>query len=78
MSFVLCTDIEMLSIKKRTKSRVKKNIFYFEIIIKPNVDIVGITVSVLKNNEFETIFTSNDITNIQDRNGKGFGSREIS
>ena len=30
----------------------------------------------MEKHEFETIFTSNDVMNIQDRIGKGFGSRE--
>ena len=76
MRFVLCTYIEMLPIKKdRTKLQVNKNIFNFELSIKPNVDIYGIVVSMWEKHEFETIFTSNDVMNIQDGIDKGFGSR---
>ena len=61
-----------------TKVQAKKNIFYFELSSKQNVDIEGITVSMQKKHQFETIFTSNDVMNIQYGIGKVFGSRERS
>ena len=54
--FVVCKDIEMLSIQMKedmTKLQVNKNIFYFELSIKPNVVIDGITVSMWKNMSFK-------------------------
>ena len=62
--------------RKYDKSKSEKNIFYFEPSSKPNVDIIGITVSMWKIHSFGTIFTSNDIMKIQDDIGNGFGSRE--
>ena len=54
MICVLCKEIEMLSIIiKMTKLQVNKNIFYFELSIKPNVVIDGITVSMWKNMSFK-------------------------
>ena len=55
---------------------MSKNIFYFEIISKPNIVILGITVSMWEKHYFETIFTSNDIMNIQGVIGKVFGPIE--
>ena len=52
------------------KVQVKNNIFYFELSSKPDVDILGISVSMWKNHGFETIFTSNFVINIQDVIGK--------
>ena len=57
-----------------TKVKMTKNIFYFELNSKPNVDILGITVFLSKQHNFETIFTSNDVMNIKFSIGKGFGS----
>ena len=57
-----------------TKVNVNQNMFYFELSSKPNVDIYGITVSIYKKREFETIFTSNYVMNIQYEIGEGFGS----
>ena len=77
----MCIDTEMLSIQDKediTKVQVNKNIFYFGLISTPNVDIIGITVSMCKYHDFENIFTSNDIMNIQDAIRKVFGSRKIS
>ena len=74
--FIMCTDIETLSIQRKgymTKVQVK-NIFYPELSIKPNVGILGIKVSMWKQYDFGTIFTSNDVMNIQYSVGKGFGS----
>ena len=69
--------MEMFSIqnKEDMKKLQVKNIFYFELSIKPNVDILGITVSMWKQYDFDTIFISNDVLNIQDGIGKVFGSR---
>ena len=50
--------------------------FYFELITKPNVEIIGITVYMWKRYDFEIIYTSNDVMNIQDAIGKVFGYRE--
>ena len=58
-----------------TKIKVNNNIFYFELSIQPNVDIKGITVSMWKWHNFETIFTYIDVMNIQDSIGKFFGSQ---
>ena len=58
-----------------TKVQVDKNIFYFELSSKPNVHIIGTTVSMWKPHNFETMFSSNDVMNIQDAIGKVFGSR---
>ena len=54
------TDTKMLPIKQKedmTKVQVKQDIFYFELSSKPNVDILGITFSMQKQHDFETIFT---------------------
>ena len=55
----------MLQTQKMTKVQVNKNIFYFELSSKPIFDILSITVSMWGKYKFETIFTSNDIMNIQ-------------
>ena len=44
--------------------QVNKNVFYFELISKPNVYILDITVSMCKQHDFENVFTSNYVTNI--------------
>ena len=76
MRFIFCTYIEMFPInKKNKKGKVNKNILHFQISSKPNVDILGIAVSMWGKHEFETILISNDVMNIQDGIGKGFGSR---
>ena len=67
----MSTEIEMLSITVQ----VNKNILYFELSSKLNVDIDSIILSIWKKHDFETIFTSNYFTNIQDGIGKEFGSR---
>ena len=75
---VLCADIHMMSIQSKsylTKVKLNKNIFYFGIISKPNVGILGIAISIWKHNDFETIFTYNDVMNIQYVIGKIFGYR---
>ena len=59
-----------------TKLRVNNNIFYYELSIKTNVDILGITVSMWRREKIETIFTSNYVLNIQYTIGNLFGSRE--
>ena len=56
------------------KLQVNKNMFYFELSSKPNVDILGIIVSMWKQLYFETIFNSNDVMNIQFSVVKIFGS----
>ena len=60
-----------------TKLLVNNNIYYREVSSKPNVEIIGITLSMRKQHIFETIFTSDDFLNIQDSIVKGFNSREI-
>ena len=60
------------------KVQADQNIFYFDIGFKPNSDIIGITVSMQKHHDFEIIFNSNNVMNIQDVIGKRFGSRENS
>ena len=54
MRCILCTYIEMTPIKKGSidKSTSTKNIFYFELSSKNNVDIDGVTVSMWENHEF--------------------------
>ena len=52
MRFILCTDIEILSIQKQIKMKklqVNKNIFYFELSSKPNFGIVDIAVYMWEN-----------------------------
>ena len=61
--------------KEENMTKVQVIFFYFELSFKPNVDIVGINVSILKRNDFENIFTFNDVINIQYSVGKGFISR---
>ena len=58
------------------KIKLKNNIYYYEVSIKPYVDTVGITVYMWKQHRFETILTSDDVLNIQDSIGKGFVSTE--
>ena len=45
---------------------MNKSIFHFELSNKPYVGILGITVSMWTLHDFETIFTYNDVMNIQD------------
>ena len=59
-----------------TNVQVKKWMFYCKLSIKNNIDIIGIIVSIWKRHKFETIFTYNDVLNIQDTIGKRFGSRK--
>ena len=59
-----------------TKVQVKNDIFYYELSRKSNVYIIGITLSMWKQHNFETIFTSNDVLNIQDEIEKGFWYQE--
>ena len=54
---------------------MNRNISYFELGNKPNVDVVGIAVSMWEKYEFETIFSSNDVMNIQYGIFKGFRHR---
>ena len=56
---------------------MKIYIFFFELSSKPYVGMMGLTVSMCKLHEFETIFTSNDVVNNQYSIGIIFGSREI-
>ena len=62
----------MLSIIKNDNITSEHNSFYFELSIKQNVDIYGITVYMQKN-EFEIIFIYNYDKNIQYVIGKVFG-----
>ena len=62
--------------KKYEKVQVNKNIFYFGFISKPNDGIIVITLSLWKCHDFETILNSNDVMNIQDKIGNGFGYQE--
>ena len=55
---------------------MNKDIFYFKPIIESIFDMLGITVSIWKKNDFESIFTSNDVMNIQYGIREGFGDRE--
>ena len=55
---------------------MNKNIFYFGFISKPNDGIIVITLSLWKCHDFETILNSNDVMNIQDKIGNGFGYQE--
>ena len=66
MRFVLCTDIEIFSIKKKlsTLNLVVKQFFVYMVLQY-----------LCENHEFETIFTHNDVTNIQFGIDKEFGSR---
>ena len=58
------------------KVQVNNNIYHYEVIIKPNVYIVGITVYIWKQHSFETIFSYDDVINIQYSVGNGFSYRE--
>ena len=60
-----------------TKLQVNNNIYYYEVSSKPNVDSIGITLSMRKKHNLKTIFTSYDVLNIQDAIAKGFGPIEI-
>ena len=60
-----------------TNVKVNKNIFYFELSSKPNVDILGISFYMWKQHDFETMFTSNDVMKIQNYIGKEFEYIEI-
>ena len=53
--------------------QVENIIFYHEPSIKPNVDIIVTKLCMWKQYNFETILTYNDVMNIQDTIGKGFG-----
>ena len=57
------------------KVQVNNKIFFCKVINKPNIDILGITISMWKQQIFETIYTNYYVLNIQDTTGKGFGSR---
>ena len=60
------------------KLQLNKNMFYSELISKPNVVILGITVSMWKHHEFENVLTPNNVINIKYATGKVFGYKEIS
>ena len=60
------------------KVQVNRNIFYFGLSSKTSVGILCITVSMCKQHCFETIFTTDDVINIKDAIGRGFGYIEIS
>ena len=54
--FFFCTYTEMIPTQKKedmTKIQLNKNIFYFELGSKPNVDIFGIEVYMWKQHDFE-------------------------
>ena len=59
-----------------TKVQTNKDIFYFELNSKTIFDIIGITVSIWKQHDFETIFTSKYVMNIKCAIGKGFQFRD--
>ena len=61
-----------------TKVQVKNNIFYYEVSSKSNYYIIVITLYMWGKHNFETIFTFNDVINIQYAIGKGFGYCERS
>ena len=66
----------MLPIQNKSytkKVRVNKYIFHFELSSNPNVDKLGITISMWKY-DFETILTYNYFMNIQDGIVNEFGS----
>ena len=56
--------------------KVNNKIYYYEVSITPNVEIIGIGVSTQKKKRFEIIFTYYYDMNIKDSIGKIFGSRE--
>ena len=59
-----------------TKVQANNKIYIYKVSSKPNVDIIGTTVSMWKQHLFKIIFTYYFILNIQDNIGKGFRSRE--
>ena len=59
-----------------TEVQANKNIFHFELSSKPNVCILGITVSMWKHHDFETILNYNDVMIIRDGIGNGLWSIE--
>ena len=66
----------MLFIQKEenmTKVQLNNSFFYYELTSTTNSYIIGITVSIWKQHNFETIFTFNDVLNIQYDIGNGFG-----
>ena len=74
--FVLYTETEIMLIQTEdnmTKVPLNNNIYYNKVSSKPNIDIIGIIVTLWENYNFETIFTSDDILNIQYAAGKIFG-----
>ena len=53
---VLCTEYEMMLIQKEknmTKVEANDNIYYYEVSIKPNIEIIGISVYLRKQHNFE-------------------------
>ena len=54
---------------------MNRNIFYFELSSKPNYDIDGIIVYMWKNIILKQL-SSNEVMNIQDVTGMGFGYKE--
>ena len=59
-----------------TKVQTKNNIYYYEFSNKSNFDIIGITLSMWKQHNFKTIFTSDNVLNIKYFIVKGLGYRE--
>ena len=59
------------------KLQVNTNIFHYEVSSTTNIDILCIIVSIWKQHNFETIFTSYGVLSIQYSIEKGFVSREI-
>ena len=58
------------------KVQVNNNIYLCGASSKPDFDIISITVYMWGKHNFETIFISDDVLNIQDSIRKVFGSRE--
>ena len=74
----MCKETKILPIQKEenmTKIQVNNNIYYHEVISKPNFYIIVIALCMWKQNHFETTFNSDNRLNIQYVILKGFGSR---
>ena len=59
-----------------TELQVNNIFFCYELSSKHNVYIIGSTLYIWKQHIFETIFTFNDVLNIQYAIGKGLGYQE--
>ena len=74
--FILWAETEILLIQNEenmTKVNVNNDIYYYEFMSQPNFELIGITVSMWKQHNFENIFNSDDVLNIQDSIGKFLG-----